>query len=98
MSGYQFTPQALQDLFDISDFISQDNPSAAERVENAIFRACSLLADSPLAGRARSDITQLPVRFWVVQPFTRYFLVYDADSKPLRIIRICMLPGISKIC
>jgi plasmid stabilization system protein ParE len=53
MNSYQFTPQAVDDLFGIWSFIAKDNPSAADRVEDAIFRACDFLADSPLAGRIR---------------------------------------------
>jgi hypothetical protein len=29
MSRYQFTPQAVADLFDIWSFVAQDNPTAA---------------------------------------------------------------------
>lgn len=53
MTGYQFTLQAVSDLFDIWSFIAQDNPAAADRVEAAIFLACDLLASSPLAGNTR---------------------------------------------
>jgi plasmid stabilization system protein ParE len=45
MSSYLFTPQALGDLLDIWSFIAQDNPVAADRVEEAIFGACDFLAD-----------------------------------------------------
>jgi plasmid stabilization system protein ParE len=65
MSQYQFTPQAVDDLFDIWSFIAHDNREAADRVEEAVFRACDFLADTPLAGRVRTDLTALPVRFWV---------------------------------
>ena len=88
MSGYQFTPQAVADLFDIWSFIAPDNPTAADRVEDAIFSACSFLADSPLAGQVRQELSPLPVRFWVVQPYPNYLIVYDPQKKPLRIIRI----------
>ncbi len=66
MSSYQFTPQAVADLFDLWSFIAQDNPAAADRVEDAVFRACDFLSDSPFAGRLRKELTPLPVRFWVV--------------------------------
>ncbi len=33
MTRYRFTPQALNDLFDIWSYIAQDNPEAADRVE-----------------------------------------------------------------
>lgn len=88
MSRYQFTPQALDDLFEIWSYIAQDNPAAADRVEEAIYQACELLAKSPLAGTIRKDLTSLPVRFWGVPPFPKYFLVYDPEAKPLQIIRI----------
>jgi plasmid stabilization system protein ParE len=88
MSRYQFTPQAVTDLFDIWSFIAEDNSAAAARVEEAVFRACDLLADSPLAGRIRTDLTSLPLRFWVVQPYSKYLIVYDSEKKPLQIIRI----------
>ena len=88
MSSYQFTPQAVTDLFDIWSFIAEDNPAAADRVEDAVFRACDFLAGSPLAGQIRKELTPLPVRFWVVQPYSNYLIVYDPENKPLRIIRI----------
>ncbi len=88
MSKYQFTPQAADDLVEIWTFIAGDNPQAADRVEAAIFQACDLLADSPLAGRIRADLTSLPVRFWVVYPYSNYLIVYDPERKPLQVIRI----------
>ena len=88
MEKYQLTPQAVSDLFEIWNFINQDNPEAADRVEHAVFRACDLLAESPLVGRVRTDLTPLPVRFWVVHPYSKYLIVYDPEKKPLQIIRI----------
>jgi len=88
MSSYQFTPQAVADRFDLWSFIAQDNPAAADRVEDAVFRACDFLSDSPFAGRLRKELTPLPVRFWVVQPYPNYLIVYDPEKKPLQIIRI----------
>ncbi len=88
MKKYQFTPQAASDLFEIWSFIAQDNSEAADRVEEAIFRACDLLSSSPLAGSVRKDLTPLPLRFWVVHPYSKYMIVYDPEKKPLQVIRI----------
>jgi plasmid stabilization system protein ParE len=88
MSQYQFTPQAVSDLFDIWNFIAADNLAAADRVEEAVFRTGTFLADSPHAERTRTDLTALPLRFWVVQPYADYLIVYDSETKPLQIIRI----------
>jgi len=88
MSRYEFTPQATEDLLDIWGFIAHDNREAADRVEAAVFRACDLLAHSPLAGQLRKDLTSLPLRFWVVHPYSNYLIVYDPEKRPLQIIRI----------
>ncbi|HTR25155.1 MAG TPA: type II toxin-antitoxin system RelE/ParE family toxin [Terriglobales bacterium] len=88
MEKYHLTPEAVSDLFEIWDYIAQDNPAAADRVREAVFRACDLLAESPLAGHIRADLTPLPVRFWSVRPYVKYLIVYDPEKKPLQIIRI----------
>ena len=38
--------------------------------------------------KSEEDLTPLPVRFWVVQPYSNYLIVYDPEKKPLQIIRI----------
>ncbi len=68
MNGWQLTPEAVEDLFDIWAYVARDNPDAANHVEQAIYLACDLLAESPLAGRTRGDLTPLPLRFWLVLP------------------------------
>jgi antitoxin ParD1/3/4 len=61
---------------------------AANRVEEAIYDACRLLARSPHAGQVRPDLTQRALRFWTVNPFKNYVVIYDPDTRPLRILRI----------
>ena len=48
MTLFRFTPQASVDLFDVWSYIAADNPEAAERVEDAIYDACALIAEQPL--------------------------------------------------
>ena len=88
MSAYRFTPQALADLSDIWTFIAKDNLEAAGRIEQAVYQACELIATSPLAGSIRQDLTALPVRFWLLQPYTNYLIIYDPEKTPVSIIRI----------
>lgn len=88
MSRYQFTPQAADDLFEIWSYIARDNLDAANRLEDAVYEACAFLAEGPLRGTTRQDITKLPVRFWTIQAFPNYIVVYDPKSHPLRIIRV----------
>ena len=88
MSSYQFTPQAVEDLFEIWSYIANDDSEAASRVEEAIYAACAFLAENPLAGRIREDLTSLPLRFWLVQPYRSYWIVYRPETKPMQVIRI----------
>jgi plasmid stabilization system protein ParE len=88
MTRYRFTPQALNDLFEIWSFIAQDNSAAADRVEDAVYRACEFVAEMPLAGTVRTDLMALPVRFWPISPFPNYFIVYDAAARPVEILRV----------
>ena len=88
MSQYRLTPQALDDLFQIWSFVAETNVEAANRVEEAIMAACELAANSPMAGSIRDDLTDHPVRFWLVQPWQTYWVVYDPSATPVHIIRI----------
>jgi len=88
MSGYRFTPEAAADLFDIWSYIASDNVEAADRVEAAIYDACSFVVQEPLSGQVRRNLTSRPVRFWTVQRFPNYVLVYRPDTQPVQIIRI----------
>jgi toxin ParE1/3/4 len=88
MREWEFTPRARKDLFEIWTYITQDNPEAANRVGRAIILACELVSNSPFAGKVREDLAPLPIRFWLVQPYVSYCVVYDPDTKPLQIVRI----------
>jgi plasmid stabilization system protein ParE len=54
MSDYDLTPLAKADIFAIWAFIAEDNEVAADRVQHAIYDACTFLAESPL--RQTSEI------------------------------------------
>ena len=88
MSGYRLTPSAENDLFEIWCYIARDSADAANRVEEEIYDACRMLARSPHAGQQRPDLTRRTLRFWTVSPFKKYVVIYDPDSRPLRILRI----------
>jgi antitoxin ParD1/3/4 len=88
MAGYRLTREAADDLGDIWKFIARDDAEAADRVEAAIYRACELVAQTPMIGQLRKHSTKLLVRFWTVTRFPNYVLVYRPETRPLRIIRI----------
>ncbi len=87
-SGFELTPQAIQDLDDIWSYIATDNPAAANRVESEIVITCRRLAKHPLIGTRRQDITHLAVRFWALPRFPHYVVVYRPDTTPLQVIAV----------
>lgn len=82
---YVLSEQAEDDLARIYAYIARDNLDAAERMLDKLLSACELLTDNPRIGQYRSDLTPLPVRFWLVHP--RYFLIYRGE-KPVEIVRV----------
>jgi len=88
MAGYRLTSEAANDPVQIWKYIARDGTEAADRVEAAIYRACALVAQTPLIGQLRKHSSPLFVRFWTVTRFPNFVLVYRPDTKPLRVIRI----------
>lgn len=89
MSGaFQLTPQASEDLDSIWWFIAERSRDAANRVESEIVAACGRLAKHPRMGTVRRDVTSLPVRFWTVQRFPNYVIVYRPETVPLQVIAV----------
>jgi plasmid stabilization system protein ParE len=63
MSVCVLSPDALQDLQDIWDFIARDNENAADQLEDKFFNTFDKLAQRPGMGHTRADLTDRDVRF-----------------------------------
>ena len=85
MSEFELHPQAVTDVEEIWDYIAQDNLAAADRLVDEIFAAFAGLAAMPEKGYIRKDLTNKPVRFWLVR---HYLIVYQPRSTPLRILAV----------
>ena len=48
MSTYALTPTARTDIFEIWAYIAEENESAADQVEPAIYDACAFVAEAPM--------------------------------------------------
>jgi plasmid stabilization system protein ParE len=81
---YIISNQAISDLDSIWQYIASDNIDAANRVEDKILECFANLANNPLIGNLREDITTKPVRFW---PIFTYHIIYK-PTHPIQIIRI----------
>lgn len=86
--AYRLTPKALDDLDEIWNYIAGDSVDSASRVESAILEACEGIARYPMLGSKRSEITSLPVRFWVVSRFPNFVIAYRPETMPLRVVAV----------
>jgi antitoxin ParD1/3/4/toxin ParE1/3/4 len=85
MNPYILAPAAQRDLRVLQAYIAQENIQVARRVLAEIRVACARLADNPHLGHTRQDLTDQPVRFWLVQT---YYIIYRPETRPLEIVRI----------
>jgi plasmid stabilization system protein ParE len=88
MSAYALTTFAKADIFDIWSFIAADSEDAAGRVEQAIYDGCSFLAEGPLRGHSRPDLTNRALRFWTLTRYPNYTIVYRPETAPLQIVAV----------
>ncbi len=88
MSVYVLTPLARADIFDIWAYIEENSETAADRVEQAIYDACAFLAEGPLRGHTRPDLTPRALRFWTLSRYPNYTVVYRPDTAPLQIVAV----------
>lgn len=84
-NNFILSPLANLDLDSIRGYITLDNPVAAKKLIIGIFEIFNHLANNPLMGHSREDLTDKPVKFFSVK---HYMIIYDHNSKPIRILRI----------
>src|ERR1700737_747601 len=86
MKGYELSAEATDNLQEIWIYIANDNPAAADKLEEDIYAAFDLLAKNPRLCHRSSDLTEEPVLFWLVRG--QYVVIYLPDTEPLKIVRI----------
>jgi len=85
MAEYFLSPEAMDDLQGIWDFIALDSPIAADRLIDELFETFEQLAVWPGQGHFRRDLTERNVRFW---PVGSYLVVYREGRGALEIAAI----------
>jgi len=88
MSVYALTPLAQADIIDIWRYIADGSEGSADRVEQANYDACALIAQSPRRGHTRPDLTSRPLRFWTLTRYPNYTLVYRPETAPLQVVAV----------
>ena len=82
----QFALQAEDDLNEIENYISQDNPHAAGRLLLRLREVCIALAEQPYMGIARPEYGSTHRSFTV--PGTRYIIIYRLVDAGIEIIHV----------
>jgi plasmid stabilization system protein ParE len=82
--NYQISPRADADLDEIWTYIARDNPSAADRLEQALHEAMEQLARSPGIGHRRDDADER-YRFWRV---ASYLIAYRVENDAVLVVRV----------
>ena len=86
-----FTALAEEDLDQIEDYISANDPAAAARVRAAIVKQSLELGSMPAKGLAlKEPATQMEigVRVWPVAHYRNYLLLYRIEPDLIRVLRI----------
>jgi len=83
---YVLSTYARRDLDEILQYVlEQSGPRRAQHVLDRLEDAFRKLSKSPALGHRREDLTPRPVKFFSVWS---YLVIYDPESRPLRIVRV----------
>jgi plasmid stabilization system protein ParE len=87
MSAYVVAPAAQDDLFVIWHYYAEEvgDPDLADRMISEIVSGFHAVATTPGIGHFRSDLSEEPLRFWIVR---KYLIVYRTEAKPVEIVRV----------
>lgn len=80
-----WSPLAIERVQEISEYIQQDSPIAAERFVEAIFNEVHRLKDFPSLGRIIPDFPNLPYRELI---FENYRIIYRSTDSEIIVISI----------
>lgn len=86
MKRFVLSRDAERDLDQIKQYlVAEAGVRVARRVIREIRSGCALVAADPGVGHSRQDLSDRPLRFW---PVYSYLIVYDSETKPVRIVRV----------
>ena len=77
-------PRARLDLIEIWTYVADDNEAAADRLLRRIESALSMLAGTPLAGRARPELSPEIRSF----PIGNYIIFYMVLPSAIDVVRV----------
>jgi toxin ParE1/3/4 len=85
MSGFNFHSEVFADIASIWDYIAEDDPDAADRMQERFYDSISALVPFPHQGHWRTDLAPKSIRFITVDS---YLIAYVPDEKPLLVLAV----------
>lgn len=85
MTSYRLSPQALQDLIEISAYIEQLSPQAAADFIEKAMQQCQRLADFPNMGRRWDELIP-PLRSFPVDNYAIFYRSVDGGIEVVRVV------------
>jgi len=82
---YRISRPADKDIEQICSYIAEDNPAAADQLDERIHKAIKMLARLPGIGHSRADIKDKRYLFWAVN---NYVIAYRLLGKELTVVRV----------
>jgi len=81
-------PSCEANIFYVWSCIAEDSADAADRVEQAIYDACDFLAEAPLRGHSKPDLTLRSLLFWTLTRYPNYSVIYRPGTTPLQVVAV----------
>jgi plasmid stabilization system protein ParE len=86
MKRYVLADAARSDLIEIWDYLAEHSGmDVADRILTDLHKTMGKLAEDPLVGHRREDLTDQSVRFHLIHS---YLVIYKPDTTPLAIARV----------
>lgn len=82
---YRISRRANADIEALCDRIAENNPDAAEELDERLHEAIKLLARFPRMGHTRADVTDPRYLFWAVG---KIIIAYRLEDKELLVVRV----------
>lgn len=85
MNHYNLSNIAENDIDEIISYIAKENPEASLKLLDSMYEAMDKIAENPMLGHRREDLTNQNVRFW---PFKWHYLIIYTETSPVEIVRV----------
>jgi len=88
-----WTSEALNNIIEIENYISQDNPSKAIEFTDFLISKCKYLINHPEMGRVVTELNNPGIREFIVKDYRIVYRVFEDEIQVLTVFEgYCFLP------